>query len=401
MAYASATFADVRSFGGPAFPLVDHRRIFSNSFFIGLATVAAICAIGTAVIFSAAGILSAALSTNPSFRGQAPLTPELAALADPRHRLIGTAQFAGAAPALTRTAYARDLALQAKFHRAIASARAVRLPPKPIIARAESVPSHPAQLRAVPAKHDVVRAAALTKVARLTPAPSVAPAPVAPLAPKRNPDDANRVPLPPRRPSDAPQVAATPEVARATPDRAAPELTTASLPPPEQQKQLTPQQALNNSATLPGPDRRTAIYDIAAHTVYMPDGERLEAHSGLGFRRDDPRYVDEKRRGPTPPNVYELALREHLFHGVRAIRLNPVDDDKMFGRDGMLAHTYMLGPTGQSFGCVSFKHYSKFLQAFLNGKVDRLVVVSRLAGKPPRAARAEHRRVDHYAFNER
>jgi len=41
----------------------------------------------------------------------------------------------------------------------------------------------------------------------------------------------------------------------------------------------------------------------------------------------------------------------------------------------MLAHTYMLGPNGQSNGCVSFKDYPKLLEAFLSGEVDRLVVV--------------------------
>ena len=36
-------------------------------------------------------------------------------------------------------------------------------------------------------------------------------------------------------------------------------------------------------------------------------------------------------------------------------------------RDGMLAHTYMLGPKGESNGCVSFRDYSKFLAAFRRG----------------------------------
>ena len=121
---------------------------------------------------------------------------------------------------------------------------------------------------------------------------------------------------------------------------------------------------------------------LLAHTVYMPNGQRLEAHSGLGGQLDDPRYITAKGRGPTPPNVYDLTLREELFHGVRAIRLNPVDDGKMFGRDGMLAHTYMLGPNGQSNGCVSFSDYPAFLNAFLRGEVDRLVVVEHLANAP-------------------
>jgi hypothetical protein len=127
------------------------------------------------------------------------------------------------------------------------------------------------------------------------------------------------------------------------------------------------------------PDSHTAIYDIAARTVYLPDGHRLEAHSGLGNRLDDPRFIRTKMQGPTPPNVYNLSLRERLFHGVRAIRLVPVDDGKMFGRDGILAHSYMLGPNGQSNGCVSFRNYPAFLNAFLKGDVNRLVVVEHLA----------------------
>ena len=130
------------------------------------------------------------------------------------------------------------------------------------------------------------------------------------------------------------------------------------------------------------PDSRTAIYDITARTVYMPDGRRLEAHSGLDRRMDDPRHVNVKREGPTPPNVYNLSLRENVFHGVRAIRLTPVGDGKMHGRDGILAHSYLLGPSGQSNGCVSFSDYPAFLNAFLRGEVTRLVVVERLANPP-------------------
>ncbi len=133
---------------------------------------------------------------------------------------------------------------------------------------------------------------------------------------------------------------------------------------------------------------KTAYYDITAKIVYMPSGERLEAHSGLGQYMDDPspRSTKLRMRGATPPNTYRLKLREALFHGVRAIRLNPVDESKMFGRDGMLAHTYMLGPNGQSNGCVSFKDYDRFLQAFLKGEVDRLVVVPDLGNTSWRTA---------------
>ena len=134
-------------------------------------------------------------------------------------------------------------------------------------------------------------------------------------------------------------------------------------------------------------EARTAIYDITAQTVYLPSGERLEAHSGLGGLMDDPRYVHEKNRGATPPNIYALKLRESLFHGVQAVRLTPVGDGNMFNRDGILAHSYMLGPNGQSNGCVSFKDYPKFLRAYLRGEFDRIVVVARLTRPPAFAAR--------------
>jgi Tlde1 domain len=127
---------------------------------------------------------------------------------------------------------------------------------------------------------------------------------------------------------------------------------------------------------------KTAIYDISAHAVYLPNGRRLEAHSGLGPHLDDIRYVNLKARGPTPPNVYQLTLREELFHGVRAIRLNPVDETRMYGRDGILAHTYMLGPNGQSNGCISFADYNAFLNAYLHGEIDHIVVVEHLGNRP-------------------
>jgi hypothetical protein len=38
----------------------------------------------------------------------------------------------------------------------------------------------------------------------------------------------------------------------------------------------------------------------------------------------------------------------------------------------------MLGPKGESNGCVVFKNYNAFLQAFQNGQVKRLIVVDNL-----------------------
>jgi hypothetical protein len=155
--------------------------------------------------------------------------------------------------------------------------------------------------------------------------------------------------------------------------------TRASVP----KKRIHTAEANPDSTSTPEIDSHTAIYDIAGRTVYLPDGRRLEAHSGLGGYMDDPRYVSAKSEGPTPPNVYALSLRESLFHGVRALRLTPVGGGNMYGRDGILAHTYMLGSNGQSNGCVSFKDYFAFLNAYLSGQVERIVVVERLGTEPP------------------
>ena len=113
--------------------------------------------------------------------------------------------------------------------------------------------------------------------------------------------------------------------------------------------------------------------------MYLPDGTKLEAHSGLGFKMDDVRYAHVRMQGVTPPHIYELSPRESLFHGVPALRLNPIGgEDKIFGRDGLLAHTYMLGGNGQSNGCVSFKDYYAFLNAYKNQGIRKLAVVARV-----------------------
>ncbi|MHC2019496.1 DUF2778 domain-containing protein [Methylobacterium sp. CM6247] len=134
----------------------------------------------------------------------------------------------------------------------------------------------------------------------------------------------------------------------------------------------------------------TAIYDISTSTVTLPSGEQLEAHSGLGQHMDNPRLVHVRMRGATPPGTYDLTEREALFHGVRAIRLNPVGGSAaIHGRDGILAHTYMLGPSGASNGCVVFRDYNRFLQAYLRGDIRRLVVVAGYKGDAPASLTAK------------
>jgi hypothetical protein len=198
------------------------------------------------------------------------------------------------------------------------------------------------------------------------------------------------VPAPPPPLSAATASAAipvpAPRLARPT-VAAATEAAVASIEPPLQAA-LPPAVRVGPLAgPVLSPTERVAIYDISAATVYMPNGERLEAHSGLGPMVDNPRYADRRNIGPTPPNTYDLVRLEGRFHGVEALRMVPLDGSRTFGRDGFLTHTYMLrGHPAQSNGCVVFKDYDRFLAAFKRGNVRRLVVVASLKQAPLRLA---------------
>ncbi|TPL49737.1 DUF2778 domain-containing protein [Mesorhizobium sp. B2-4-6] len=145
--------------------------------------------------------------------------------------------------------------------------------------------------------------------------------------------------------------------------------------------------AFRNLFNGPSTGNGVAVYDISARTVYMPDGSKLEAHSGLGSMVDQPRFVDRKNVGPTPPDTYNLSIRESRFHGVEAIRLTPASGRNKYGRNGLLAHTYMLrGGRAESNGCVVFRDYHRFLAAYKKGKIKRLVVVPRLIRSPTQVA---------------
>jgi hypothetical protein len=185
---------------------------------------------------------------------------------------------------------------------------------------------------------------------------------------------------------------------RQQPDASARETTPAPQPPREKETKMAFARPDNPAASSPADDadrgggflRRlfggggraragdgVAVYDISAQTVYMPDGTRLEAHSGVGEMADDPRYVHVKMNGPTPPHTYVLQMREKRFHGVEAIRMLPENGRNLYGRDGFLTHSYLMrGRRAQSHGCVAFADYPRFLAAFKAGKVKKLVVVS-------------------------
>ena len=140
---------------------------------------------------------------------------------------------------------------------------------------------------------------------------------------------------------------------------------------------LTPFQRGPDLAAL-GYDNQTAVYDISAHAVYLPNGMSLEAHSGIGHLRDDPDHVDQRMVGATPPATYDLKPREALFHGVRALRMTPAEGSTTLGRAGLLVHSYMLGAEGDSNGCVSVRDYDRFRKAYDDGEITRLIVVPSL-----------------------
>jgi hypothetical protein len=429
MQSAAATFPRVTAVQARAVAYPDYRRIFSDVA-LGLGSMTAVAAmVGTATV-TAAWLVASSFAHDPDLRPAAPTVLDMARLPKPHLHLASAAERFGSALAAANPVYARPPMRTAELTPSDASASSpVPMPkPKPIPAPAPHLPpqrtaalehtiplpqprpagmaySPVAHKAATPASH-VARVLTVLptprpvdnsqrtepELARISALPAAAPT-IASIIAATAPD----VRQPPRQHElirlSAP--AAAPQTTFSTPERA--ETTSASQPAnPVQHRHA--QLAYNNPDLPSGPDSHTAIYDIVAHTVYLPNGERLEAHSGLGRLLDDPRYVSEKSRGATPPNVYDLTLRHPLFHGVQAIRLNPVGDTKMYGRAGILAHTYMLGPSGQSFGCVSFKNYAEFLHAFLRGEIDKLVVVPRLRTAPwaERARRADGKR---YAFN--
>jgi hypothetical protein len=366
MSCAAAAFPNVTRFNTR--PSGEFRRFAAAGAVLALGTLTAAGAIAVVTV-AAAWLMAATLSSHGSVQTKVSIGRSTIALAGPYPTLAGTTEFAGSTQILSGPGY---------------------VPP---ITVANYIPPTSPQGRE--ATLTTTRSSNLTHVAELTPAAPQLPATI-PLPPRRAVERPPSIPLPHARPVMQarlevplpPAIASAAQaVAAAPPAPAMPAFKLASLPQPRDKNPLSEL------------DNRTALYDIAAHTVFLPNGTRLEAHSGLGDKLDDPRYIGAKARGPTPPNVYNLALREEPFHGVRAIRLKPIDEDKMFGRDGMLAHTYMLGPSGQSFGCVSFKNYDAFLNAYLRGEFDRLVVVAHRDGAPPAVAHDRRRRDDRWAFN--
>jgi hypothetical protein len=348
----AASFDDVTLFGGREFAFGDARGLLGRvlgSAAMGIAAVAAVGACAATVAVTGLWMVGVTLSDAPHVKTRRPAGPARLALADP----------AAFPKSSFEARWARTTALVPVSARVSARSVETAVADAGRDIAAPTVASRPH----LNVADEIATAPAAVDVAELTPpAARETPAPIA--------EHTVLVPLPQPKP-DLPRIARTPA------EPAAPQAAALAPGAPDSEPK---------AAVPAGADGRTALYDIAGQTVYMPDGERLEAHSGFGHRRDNPRYIKVKNLGPTPPNVYTLTLRKRLFHGVRAVRMTPVAGSRMFGRDGMLAHSYMLGSSGQSNGCVSFKNYDRFLQAYLKGKVDRIVVVRNLDETPQQLA---------------
>lgn len=362
----------------------------------GLATVALK---GRTVERAEAAIAPAALGVQPTLASLGPFAP----LLDPAYDLGGGRQ---------TFASARPLEARIQAPRPAPTASAPALPTGPLVLA--SLPGRDAGL-AGPATPST----ALSPIA-LAPLPMARPdtSGAAAAADEDGPDTTLVAPMPMRRPSDAPASVAAPEAPRIATRRGARNQTAAAAEQAPAQpdgrnfleRLFGPRRdgggnggpelayapsdgnlgtdatsprgggfggfSLGLSGPAPRPPMGLAIYDIGSRMVYLPNGEKLEAHSGLGAYRNDVRYAHVRMRGVTPPHVYDLTEREALFHGVRAIRLNPVGGSQaIHGRAGLLAHTFLLGPNGDSNGCISIRHYDRFLQAYLRGEIRRLIVV--------------------------
>lgn len=337
------------AFDRRSFARADYRSTVGRAVVIGFGTLSAAGLMGGAVTVAAIWIIAGALGAAPHLNTRTPIAPASVGLAEAYGKFAMVAKETGWMRGLTHTVQVAETALDARLESAEILTSALVRTPQPMdaaIARADI--ATPETL----SRENVLRAPSHLLAAAAPPA-------------------SQRVATLEAVPPDA--------AAASTEERVA------TVEQPSIWSSIFSRLFGRRSSAVEAPivppaeaDGHTAIYDIAAHTVYLPSGERLEAHSGIGERMDDPRFIRERARGPTPPNVYNLTLRESLFHGVRALRLNPVNESKMYGRDGILAHTYMLGSSGQSNGCVSFRDYQQFLRAYLRGEINRMVVVPHL-----------------------
>ena len=272
MPYRAAALPNVTAFNVRAFALGDYRRKLLGGVALGLGAVAAIAVVGGAATMAAAWMLSSSLSANAHLRPAGVVALEAAELPRPHRTLTETASLVGVPHSLYE---APEIAV-AELAPAAALAPVRRFPisrpPAQLCARLRQSGS-PNEQWGTPCRRRVRRLLRMREIARASmPAPALQ-------APRAVPMQVPAAPAPAPAPAPSP----------------APATLFTSIT--DFLKRLTPRFAYNNPDVHPTPDSHTAVYDIESHTVYMPNGERLEAHSGLGSQIDDPRYVSERGEG--------------------------------------------------------------------------------------------------------
>jgi len=329
MAYA-ATFSDVSAFNRRVVSRRDRGNSIGRAVAIGAGTVSATGMLAGAVTVTAAWMLAGSFASKPYLTARAPSALEAVALSAPYSRLAGAGSFPGLAGILMPSTETPDAALTTASIASAPQIPAVAVPsaPQPPANRLSDSangmplpPARPAESVHIQVQHEAAARPATPAAAAAPPAPKPATVTLASAAPSpfnlfQKGFMASDMPQPFQRPAaaPAPQAPAPREIASpAPPARPAPQQVAAVNPattaPPNANllpKLSVAPQVRDYWLSLPGADSHTAIYDIVSHTVYLPDGEKLEAHSGLGNRLDDPRFASEKARGPTPPNAYDL-----------------------------------------------------------------------------------------------
>ena len=128
-----------------------------------------------------------------------------------------------------------------------------------------------------------------------------------------------------------------------------------------------------------GYNRRTAIYDISAHTVYLPNG--ATAGGAFGSRRRDRtiRASCMKECAGRRHQMFTSLLRANsFFMGFKRCVSNPSARAIFSDAPDFWRILICSCANGASNGCVSFKNYDAFLQAYQNGEIKHLAVVAHL-----------------------
>ena len=285
----AATLPNVSAFNVRPVALGDYRRKLLGGVALGLGAVAAVAITGGAATMAAAWLLSSSLSSNSNLRPAGVVALEAAELPRPHRTLTETASLVGAPHSIyeaPETMVAELPAAEAPARTAVAAPVAVPLPtprqapPKHVAEQTNDIPVPSARpLAAAPSPAPAQQIAAHQTPVQAPAQPTPTQQTPAQLTPAKS--EIARAPMTPPQPAE-PQVPAAPAPAPAPTSPPA----TASIT--DFLKRLTPRLAYNNP-DVRTPDSHTAVYDIEAHTVFMPSGQKLEAHSGLGSRMDDPR----------------------------------------------------------------------------------------------------------------